>query len=139
MMQTGNKLLQAAASFCLAASVFVALIHVVPVADDVRRGFTLGVCLSTFNVLASYSALYWTFKRSNTAFFTAFFGGLIWKLVVLAATVLFVMRHPAYHPMATLVTLAFSTFALNLVETRFLKKMGDPSRNVVPAGKPNGL
>lgn len=88
-----------------------------------QNGFFLGVVLSCFNAILTSSALGWASRRSNRAFFGIYFGGILWKLIVLGGTFFFLLKHPSISPAPALITLGLMTLVFNLVEAGLMKRM----------------
>lgn len=85
-----------------------------------RNGVILGLACSLVNALAGFAAVHWAFKRSNRLFYGAYFGSMLWKILVLGGVFFLVRGHAAFHPAGALVSLAAATFLLNALELGYL-------------------
>ena len=87
-----------------------------PGSPALRAGAALGWALAFLNAGLCWAALAWGFRKSDKVFFAAFFGGMLWKFLVLGAAFLALARSSAVSPAAALVAMALGTLAFNALE-----------------------
>lgn len=120
-----NKLLLGTFSLLVCSIISLAVLMIFSSVPAVRNGFILGILLSTANALLCFLLLHWTYVKSSKIFYGAYFGGVIWKLLVLGGVFYYLMNHAMFHAPATLISLAVMTFLLNMTELYFLPQPSD--------------
>lgn len=111
-----NKLLQGTLVITALTLLSLVLLFLIPFPSFSRRGAQLGAIIACANALLSFAALSWTYVQSDKIFFSAFYGGMAWKLTVLSVTVYLLMRADFAGLTATLLSLAAMTLILNVAE-----------------------
>lgn len=89
---------------------------------SIRNGFFLSFALSALNAFLIFVSLNWTWDRSDKIFYGTFFGGIVWKLIVLALMTYLIYRNPDFNLNATLISFVFLTFLFNFTGISFLSK-----------------
>lgn len=118
-----SRLLRASATVLGLSAVLAAAASRLGVAAEVRLGLLTGLGLAAAGFLVGALSLAWASSRTDRVFYRAFFGGLLWKLAVVAGAFFFLAGRSAVHPASALVALAMATFLFNGVEILFLRKV----------------
>lgn len=105
------------------ALAILAAVRLLGLAGSVRGGIILGTGLAFANGLICLYLAYWAFTRSEKLFYFTFFGGMIWKLLILGVTVYFLIGVEQVHLAAVLIAMAAMTFFYNLLEIRYLPRI----------------
>ena len=92
---------------------------------SMRSGFSVGIVLASLNGLLAFLTLAWAYPKSDKVFFGAFFGNMIWKLVMLFAAFLFLVNSKTVHVQTALISMAAMTFLINLIEIGLLPSHGE--------------
>lgn len=92
----------------------------VPVFTATKNGIILGLSIAVINGLSHWGSLSWAFHRSDKFFFIALYGGIFFKLLVLAGTFGYILYHPSYGIVGTLIPLVLMTALFTFVNLRFL-------------------
>ncbi len=88
----------------------------------IAKSIYIGTLIAAVNGAVTYAAARWAFGRSHKIFYGVFFGGMLWKLACLFAVCLFLMRNPVADIPAVLLSMAATTFILNLIEAGLFYK-----------------
>lgn len=117
-----NKFFWGTLAYMGAAAAFAAVFFLVPVGAAQRNGASLALALACLNAVLGFASLHWAMRRSDKIFFGAFFGGILWKFLVLGGTFFYLLGHPGLHAAATLLTLAVMTLLYDLIEILCLER-----------------
>lgn len=115
-----NRVFQGTAVFGSTALFLYIAVTFLNLGIFVSKGIFIGFFLSTFNGLVTFLALSWAIERSNKIFFGTFFGGIIWKLVVLGSVFFYWTIQSSFQIVPALVSLALTTFLFNIFGMIFL-------------------
>jgi hypothetical protein len=119
-----NKLFWSLAVFLIFSAVAAAAVPRLHGDEAVRHGLWLGLGLASLNAAVGAISLAWASGRSDTVFYRTFFGGIFWKVSVLAGAFWALAGQTAVHTASALVTLALSTIVFNGIEVFLLKSAG---------------
>ena len=117
-----NKLFKNSAVFLILALLPVMGIFFFGFSRDIKQGSVLGAILAVFNGFIGFVSVGYVMGQSDKIFYGTFFGNMLWKLVVLGGTFFYLMQSRSFHTVSVLVTLAFMTLFLNLLEVGLLFK-----------------
>ncbi len=115
-----TKLTRGAAAISAFTLASFAFIYFVPLSAFSRDGAQLGAAIASANALLCLAALSWCYLKSDKVFFSAFYGGMLWKLSVLGATVFLLARAGSSAIVSMLLALAVMTVILNIIELFYL-------------------
>ena len=79
------------------------------------HGMLLSATLAGLNCFVLLSLLKWALRRSDKAFYSVFFGGMLWKFAVLGLTAFFIFGSTFFSFIGTLLSLAGFLFLFSMV------------------------